>query len=72
MRLSGALTTLDEADAFRWLKWPVGVTSSRRRYTKPKGLLSCCWSRSATGRSDAGIRCSVDAPYAGRLVPICK
>jgi hypothetical protein len=25
-RSSGALTTLDEADAFRWLKWPDGVT----------------------------------------------
>ena len=25
-RPSGTLTTLDEADAFRWLKWPDGVT----------------------------------------------
>jgi hypothetical protein len=25
-RASGTLTTLDEAEAFRWLKWPDGVT----------------------------------------------
>ena len=67
-RPSGTLTTLDEADAFRWLKSPDGVTLFAQTLHQVDGFAVTLLVADATRSPDADIRCSRDASFG----PSCR